>query len=76
MDMTSYPLSIRLEVWPGYGYFIELEQSTHCVYSLYWIPESKLEPIMDAIKLVAKDQLPLAGDKILIDFNDDKDKKP
>jgi hypothetical protein len=66
MDQNSDPLSISLKVWPGYGYFVEIESYGMSIYSLYWVPEKDLRPVLMAVSGALKDKDPLSGCKVLI----------
>jgi hypothetical protein len=75
MDGKQYPIALNLEIWTGYGYFLELECPDMGIYSVYWVPEKKLDAVLETIAKQLEDLEPLAGGKILLDETKKKHKK-
>lgn len=74
MHPKSIPLSLGIQFWEGIGFFLELECPELGLYSLYWVPEKRLDSILEAMCKQIEDLSPLVGGKIVL--NEDEKPKP
>jgi len=67
--------TFTIQLWEGIGYFLETESAQLGIYSIYWVPEARLGPILSEMMESTKDLTPLAGCRIYKHEDPGKDQK-